>query len=82
MIYFEPAVLTAPDRASADRDLALWAHYSDSDGGLLEKAVEYPQGAKVQIHCGRGLKGTKAPILACAALSFLANVGGNSMQKV
>ena len=48
VIYFEPAVLTAPDRASADRDLALWAHYSDSDGGLLDKAVEYPQGAKVQ----------------------------------
>ena len=48
VIYFEPAVLTAPNRASADRDLALWAQYSDKDGGLLEKAVEYPQGAKVQ----------------------------------
>jgi nucleoside diphosphate kinase len=48
VIYFEPGVLTAPDRASADRDLKLWAQFSDSDGGLLEKAVDYPQGANVQ----------------------------------
>jgi len=48
VIYFEPAVLTAPDRASAERDLKLWAHYSDKDGGLLENAVQYPQGAKIQ----------------------------------
>ena len=47
-IYFEPAVLTAPDRASADRDLRLWAEYSDREGGLLEKAVEYPPGVNVE----------------------------------
>ena len=48
VIYFEPAVLTAPDPASADRDLKLWAEYSDADGGLLEKAVQYPPTANVQ----------------------------------
>jgi nucleoside diphosphate kinase len=48
VVYFEPAVLYPPDRASAERDLALWAQFSDTDGGVLEKAIEYPAGAKVQ----------------------------------
>ena len=48
VIYFEPAVLTAPDAASARADLKLWAEYSDSDGGLLEKAIDYPPTASVQ----------------------------------
>src|SRR5687768_15563654 len=30
--YFEPAVLAPPDAISAERDLKLWAQYSDSDG--------------------------------------------------
>jgi nucleoside diphosphate kinase len=46
--YFEPAVLSAPDPPSAERDLKLWAEYSDSDGGLLEGAVEFPPGAPVE----------------------------------
>ena len=48
VIYFEPAVLTAPDAASARADLKLWADYSDSDGGLLETAIDYPPTANVQ----------------------------------
>jgi nucleoside diphosphate kinase len=48
VIYFEPAVLTAPDAASACADLKLWAEYSDSDGGLLDKAIDYPPTANVQ----------------------------------
>ena len=48
VIYFEPAVLTAPDAASARADLKLWAEYSDSDGGLLDKAIDYPPTAAVQ----------------------------------
>jgi nucleoside diphosphate kinase len=48
VFYFEPAVLTAPDVASARADLKLWAEYSDSDGGLLEKAIDYPPTATVQ----------------------------------
>lgn len=46
--YFEPAVLAPPDVESAERDLKLWAEYSDSDGGLLDTAVEFPAGAKVE----------------------------------
>jgi len=34
--YFEPAVLAPPDPASAARDLALLAEFSESDGGILE----------------------------------------------
>ena len=48
VIYFEPAVLTAPDAASAEKALKLWARYSDSDGGLLENIISYPVGAKVE----------------------------------
>jgi len=46
--YFEPGVLAPPDAASAEQDLKLWASYSDSDGGLLENAVEYPAGSQVE----------------------------------
>ncbi|MEQ1858481.1 MAG: nucleoside-diphosphate kinase [Chthoniobacteraceae bacterium] len=46
--YFEPAVLAPPDDACAERDLRLWAEYSDTDGGLLEGAVEFPAGSKVE----------------------------------
>ncbi|MFV0415644.1 MAG: nucleoside-diphosphate kinase [Chthoniobacterales bacterium] len=34
--YFEPAVFTAPNAETAERDLKLFARYSDSDGGLIE----------------------------------------------
>jgi nucleoside diphosphate kinase len=46
--YFEPAVLAPPDSASAELDLKLWAAYSESDGGLVEHAVEFPAGTAVQ----------------------------------
>ena len=46
--YFEPAVLAPPDVESAKTDLLLWAGYSDSDGGLLDSAIEFPHGAKVE----------------------------------
>ncbi|MDQ3624747.1 MAG: nucleoside-diphosphate kinase [Verrucomicrobiota bacterium] len=46
--YFEPAVLAPPDPATAEANLLLWAQYSDSDGGLLEDAVEFPPGTKVE----------------------------------
>ncbi len=48
VVYFEPAVLAAPDAASARADLKLWAQYSDSDGGVLDKAIEFPPTANVQ----------------------------------
>lgn len=46
--YFEPAVLTAFDPKQVERDLRLWAEFSDRDGGILEKAVDYSSGAKVE----------------------------------
>jgi nucleoside diphosphate kinase len=46
--YFEPAVLCAPNRDTAEADLRLWARYSDTDGGVLEAIVPYPEGANVE----------------------------------
>lgn len=46
--YFEPGVLAPPDAASAKTDLLLWAAYSDSDGGLLDEAIQFPTGAKAE----------------------------------
>jgi len=37
--YFEPAVLASPNIEEARTKLKIWAKYSDSDGGLLEKAT-------------------------------------------
>ncbi len=37
--YFEPAVLASPNIEEARTKLKIWAKYSDTDGGLLEKAV-------------------------------------------
>jgi len=48
VVYFEPAVLTAPDAPSAEKALKLWAKYSDRDGGLLDKIISYPADAKVE----------------------------------
>ncbi|MEI6350990.1 MAG: nucleoside-diphosphate kinase [Verrucomicrobiota bacterium] len=48
VVYFEPAVLAAHDEESAERDLKLWARYSDSDGGVLEGAVSFPAGSNVE----------------------------------
>jgi nucleoside diphosphate kinase len=42
--YFEPAVLAAPNAEEAEKELKLWARYSDSDGGVLENVIAYPTG--------------------------------------
>ncbi len=46
--YFEPAVLAAPNSEEAEIKLKLWAKYSESDGGFLEKVVSYPKDTKVE----------------------------------
>ena len=46
--YFEPGVLAPPDAASAKNDLLLWASYSDKDGGLVDQAIQFPAGTKVE----------------------------------
>ena len=46
--YFEPAVVAAFHPKTIERDLKLWAQYSDSDGGVLDQAVQFPDSAKVE----------------------------------
>jgi nucleoside diphosphate kinase len=46
--YFEPAVLTAIHPEQAERDLTLWAEFSDRDGGLLDNVLQFPAGTKVE----------------------------------
>src|SRR5579863_935672 len=46
--YFEPAVLAAPNVEEAEIKAKLWAHYSDTDGGIVENTIVYPPGEKVQ----------------------------------
>ena len=48
VVYFEPAVLAAPNVAEAERKLKLWAKYAEKDGGLLEGVTEYPSNVKPQ----------------------------------
>jgi len=44
--YFEPAVLTSADKAANINQLKLFAKYSLSDGGILERAVKFPKNKK------------------------------------
>lgn len=46
--YFEPAVLTAIHSDQAERDLKLWAKFSDSDGGILENVIQFPPEGKIE----------------------------------
>src|SRR6266853_6711897 len=46
--YFEPGVLAAFDPNAIERDLKLWAEFSDSDGGILDRSVRFPTDAKTE----------------------------------
>jgi nucleoside diphosphate kinase len=46
--YFEPAVLAAFDPKAVERDLKLWAEFSDCDGGILDQVIHFPGGAKIE----------------------------------
>ena len=48
VVYFEPAALAAFDPKAVERDLKLWAEFSDSDGGILDQVIEFPKEAKVE----------------------------------
>src|SRR5437588_4323407 len=48
VVYFEPAALAAFDPKAVKRDLKLWAEFSDSDGGILDHVIEFPNDAKVE----------------------------------
>ena len=46
--YFEPGVLTDFDPKGVERDLKLWANFSDHDGGILDQVINFPGEAKVE----------------------------------
>jgi len=46
--YFEPGVLAAFDPKAVERDLKLWAEFSDSDGGILDQVIPFPSDAKTE----------------------------------
>ena len=46
--YFEPAVLAAFDEKAVARDLKLWAEFSDTDGGILDQAIAFPENAAIE----------------------------------
>src|SRR5213595_1132798 len=46
--YFEPGVLAAFDPKAVERDLKLWAEFSNSDGGILDRTVRFPANAQIE----------------------------------
>ena len=48
VVHFEPAVLAAQDDETARTHLAIWAKYSDTDGGVLDDCMPYPAGENVE----------------------------------
>src|SRR5260370_22394071 len=46
--YFEPGVLAAFEPKAVQGDLKLWAEFSDSDGGILDRTVRFPANAQVE----------------------------------
>ena len=48
VIYFEPGALAVFDNKAVERDLKLWAEFSDSDGGILDHVIDFPKASKVE----------------------------------
>src|SRR5881392_2252624 len=46
--YFEPGVLATFDPKAVEHDLKLWAEFSDSDSGILDRVVPFPANAQVE----------------------------------
>ena len=46
--YFEPAVLVGTSTQMVNKHLGLLAQYACSDGGVLERVMNYPEGSNVQ----------------------------------
>src|SRR5881394_3694658 len=46
--YFEPGVLADFEAGLVERNLKLWAEFSDKDGGLLDQVLSFPPEAKVE----------------------------------
>jgi nucleoside diphosphate kinase len=48
VVYFEPGVVTAFEPGAVEQNLRLWAEFSDSNGGILDRAVPYPPGTQIE----------------------------------
>src|SRR5881392_3599304 len=48
VLYFEPGVVTEFEPHAVERDLRLWAEFSDSDGGIVDRAVPYPPVTQIE----------------------------------
>src|SRR5258705_11053844 len=48
VLYFEPGVVTEFEPGAVERDLKLWAEFSDSDGGIVDYAVPFPRDAQIE----------------------------------
>jgi nucleoside diphosphate kinase len=46
--YFEPGVLAAFEPNAVEQDLKLWAEFSDRDGGILDRIINYSGQGKVE----------------------------------
>jgi nucleoside diphosphate kinase len=46
--YFEPGVLAAFDSKAVERDLKLWAEFSDRDGGILDQVIAFPGAGDIE----------------------------------
>jgi len=46
--YFEPAVLIGSNKEGIKNELKIWAKYSKTDGGVLEKIISYPSQTKLE----------------------------------
>ncbi len=46
--YFEPGVIAAFGNESVEQGLKLWAEFSDSDGGILDRVITYPNAQNVE----------------------------------
>src|SRR6267142_153174 len=46
--YFEPGVLAAFETETVERELKLWAEFSDHDGGILDHSINFPADAEIE----------------------------------
>ncbi len=46
--YFEPGVISSFNPKKVEADLKLWAQFSDSDGGILDRVISFLPGANVE----------------------------------
>ena len=46
--YFEPGVIAAFGSESVEQGLKLWAEFSDSDGGILDQVITFPDAKNVE----------------------------------